>query len=325
MKNRQSKISIVIPAHNETSGLRIFLRTVDKVIQNLNDHIWEFVFVDDGSTDSTWEVINDLSRTDRRVKGVRLSRNFGKEVALTAGAESVDNADAVIFIDADLQHPPSIIPELVKQWEEGFQIVSAQRKTIQYSMVREFGSTLFYFMLRRYSDLDIQSKASDFRLLDKKVIQALLMFKEHNRFFRGIIDWMGFKKTSIIFDAPQRVDGDSTFTFRKLFNLAINSFTSFSLLPLRITGYLGLAITSTTTILLVYMVSAHLIFAITVYTPLAYFVVFNTFLFGIVLSALGLIGLYVGYIHTEVIGRPIFLIQEKVGFVSPCPPSTPSS
>jgi polyisoprenyl-phosphate glycosyltransferase len=325
MNNRQSKISIVIPAHNETSGLRLFLHTVDKVIQNLNEHIWEFVFVDDGSTDSTWEIINDLSRTDRRVKGVRLSRNFGKEVALTAGAESADNADAVIFIDADLQHPPSIIPELVKQWKEGFQIVSAQRKSIQYSMVREFGSTLFYFMLRRYSDLDIQPKASDFRLLDKKVIQALLMFKERNRFFRGIIDWMGFKKTSIIFDAPQRVDGDSTFTFRKLFSLAINSFTSFSLLPLRITGYLGLAITSITTILLIYMVSAHLIFAITIYTPLAYFVVFNTFLFGIVLSALGLIGLYVGYIHTEVIGRPIFIIQEKVGFVSQCPPSAPSS
>lgn len=325
MNNRQSKISIVIPAHNEARGLCLFLHTVDKVIQNLNDHIWEFVFVDDGSTDSTWKVINDLSRSDRRVKGVRLSRNFGKEVALTAGAESVDNADAVIFIDADLQHPPSIIPDLVKQWKEGFQIVSAQRKSIQYSVVREFGSTLFYFMLRRYSDLDIQPKASDFRLLDKKVIQALLMFKEHNRFFRGIIDWMGFKKTSIIFDAPQRADGDSTFTFRKLFSLAINSFTSFSLLPLRITGYLGLAITSTTTILLMYMVSAHLIFAITIYTPLAYFVVFNTFLFGIVLSALGLIGLYIGYIHTEVIGRPIFLIQEKVGFLSQCPPSTPSN
>ena len=315
MDTRTRTVVIIVPAHNESTNLKKFLNKVHDEVQDLKNYVWEFVFVDDGSNDDTWRTIEELSRENLRVKGICLSRNFGKEMAMTAGIEVIDNPDAVIFMDADLQHPPSAIPQLIRQWELGFQIVTARRKSIQYSVLREAGSNLFYFMLNRFSKLDIQSKATDFRLLDNQVLQVLQTFPERNRFFRGIIDWMGFKKTSIEFNAPARTSGESTFSVKALFSLAINSFTSFSLMPLRLTGYLGLAVTTISSLLFLYMVIAHLVLGITLFTPLAYFVVFNTLLFGIVLAALGMIALYIGNIHTEVVGRPLYIIQDRVGFI----------
>ena len=316
MNEKKRSITFVVPAYNEENNIRRFHEETNKVTLGLNNYTFEFVFIDDGSNDSTWRVIKELSDLDSTVKGLRLSRNFGKEMALTAGIiEWTKSSDAVIFMDADLQHPPSIIPKLIQQWELGFQIVTTQRKSIRYSIWREMGSNLFFFMLNRFSKLSIQHKATDFRLLDRKVLEVLQTFPERNRFFRGIIDWMGFKKTSITFDSPDRITGKSTFSINNLFNLAINSFTSFSLMPLRITGYLGLAVTTASSLLFLYMVTTHLVLGITLFNKLAYFVVFNTLLFGIVLASLGLIALYIGNIHTEVSGRPLYIVQERVGFV----------
>ena len=257
-----------------------------------------------------------MSNSHKSVRGVRLSRNFGKELALTAGVlESTEELDAVILMDADLQHPPSTIPHLVQQWESGHQIVTTQRKSIRYSMWREIGSNFFYFMLNNFSKLNIQQKATDFRLLDQQVVKVIKDFPERNRFFRGIIDWVGFKKTSITFDSPDRTGGKSTFSFNGLFNLAVNSFTSFSLMPLKVTGYLGVAVTTISGVLFFYMVISHLVLGLTLFSKLAYFVVFNTLLFGIVLVALGLIAWYIGNIHTEVSGRPLYIVQDRAGFI----------
>ena len=313
---KKNKIAIIVPAYNEEDNLRIFFKETNEIIQNLEDYTWEFIFIDDGSDDSTWKIIGEISNFHKSVRGVRLSRNFGKELALTAGVlESTEELDAVILMDADLQHPPSAIPQLVQQWESGHQIVTAQRKSIRYSMWRKIGSTFFYFMLNNFSKLNIQQKATDFRLLDQQVVKVIKDFPERNRFFRGIIDWVGFKKTSIIFDSPGRTGGKSTFSFNGLFNLAVNSFTSFSLMPLRITGYLGVAVTTIASILFLYMIITHLVLGFTVFTKLAYFVVFNTLLFGIVLVALGLIAWYIGSIHTEVSSRPLYIVQDRVGFI----------
>ena len=313
---KKNKIAIIVPAYNEEDNLRIFFKETNEIIQNLEDYTWEFIFIDDGSDDSTWRIIDEMSNFHKSVRGVRLSRNFGKELALTAGVlESTEELDAVILMDADLQHPPSAIPQLVQQWESGHQIVTTQRKSIRYSMWREIGSNFFYFMLNNFSKLNIQQKATDFRLLDQQVVKVIKDFPERNRFFRGIIDWVGFKKTSIIFDSPDRTGGKSTFSFNGLFNLAVNSFTSFSLMPLRVTGYLGVAVTTISGILFLYMVISHLVLGLTLFTKLAYFVVFNTLLFGIVLVALGLIAWYIGSIHTEVSGRPLYIVQDRVGFI----------
>ena len=316
MNGKKHQITFIIPAYNEENNIRRFYEETNKATLGLNNYTCEFVFIDDGSNDSTWQVISEISNLNSAVKGLRLSRNFGKEMALTAGIiEWTKFSDAVIFMDADLQHPPSVIPKLIQQWELGFQIVTAQRKSIRYSMWREMGSNFFFFMLNRFSKLNIQHKATDFRLLDRKVLEVLQTFPERNRFFRGIIDWMGFEKASITFDSPGRITGKSTFSFNNLFNLAVNSFTSFSLMPLRITGYLGLAVTTVSSLLFLYMIITHLVLGLTLFTKLAYFVVFNTLLFGIVLASLGLIALYIGNIHTEVSGRPLYIIQERVGFI----------
>lgn len=288
------------------------MAAVDQVLSRVSGYDWEIIFVDDGSVDDSWEVIKTLAREDSKVRGVRLSRNFGKEIALTAGAESVNDSAAVIFMDADLQHPPAIIPELVAKWEEGFQIVATRRVSIEYSRLRKFGARLFYYMLNRFSSIRIEPYSTDYRLLDRDVLDVLKTFEERTRFFRGLIDWMGFKKTHVEFRAPKRDNGYSTFNFNRLATMAINSFTVFSLLPLRITGFLGVGVMILTLLLLGYMVISQG-FLGAIYTPLAYFMVFNTFLFGVVLAAMGMIALYIGHIHTEVVRRPLYIIQEEVG------------
>jgi dolichol-phosphate mannosyltransferase len=308
------KITLIIPVYNEADNINAFYEATSAVVEELDNYTWELLFVNDGSKDNSWEIIKQLAQRDARVKGICLSRNFGKEIALTAGAESVNDADAVIFIDADLQHPPALIPELLARWEEGFHIVATLRKNIQYSMVRKLGAKLFYHLLNRFSNIDIKPNSTDFRLLDKKVLSVLHTFEERTRFFRGMIDWMGFKKTYVEFSAPDRLEGNSTFNFRNLVNLALAAFTSFSLFPLKIAGYLGVTIIFFTMLLIAYMLFSHC-FLGEVYTILAYFVVLNTFLFGVVLAAIGLIALYIGHIHTEVVKRPLYIVQEEVGLI----------
>ncbi len=312
--DQRKKIALVVPAFNESENLLQFFKEAKNATHGLGSYCWEFVFVNDGSSDNTWEIIEEMACDDPRVKGVRLSRNFGKEIALTAGMEAVTDADAVIFIDADLQHPPALIAKLVAEWECGYLIVATQREAIQYSLIREAGSRFFYYMLKNFSDLEIHSKATDFRLLDKEVLNVLKTFEERTRFFRGLIDWMGFKKTFVTFSAPDRAQGKSTFSLGDLTRMAINSFTTFSLVPLRITGWLGLTVVSLSLVTLFYMIITQFMWEGILYTPLAFFVVFNTLLFGVVLAALGLIALYIGHIHTEVIRRPLYIVQNKIGF-----------
>ncbi|HEC14828.1 MAG TPA: glycosyltransferase [Rhodospirillales bacterium] len=309
---KKKRIGVVVPAYNEALNIEKFVEETGKVLDSLDGLDWHIRFVDDGSADSTWKIINELTLKNPKITGVRLSRNFGKEVALTAGAESLSNVDAVIFMDADLQHPPEIIPELVAKWKEGFQVVSTKRESIDYGLARTIGAKLFYGFLSRYSNTDITPFGTDFRLLDAKVLEVLCTLKERTRFFRGLIDWIGFERCNVTFSAPSRSDGVSTFKFKDLFNLAINSMTSFSLLPLRITGYLGILIVIFSSLVMIYMVGADVL-DMNVFTPLAYFMVLNSFLIGVVLVGLGLIALYIGHIHTEVVQRPLYVIRETVG------------
>ncbi len=309
---KPGKISLVVPVYNEGRGLRALWASVSQVMNSL-DYDWELVLVDDGSRDDSWDVIRALSGEFPRVKGVMLSRNFGKELALTAGVESAQDADAVICLDADLQHPPALIPEMVAKWEEGYEIVATIRESVaDYSMLKTLGSKGFYWFMRKFTDLDIPPNSTDFRLLDKKVVETLKRFTEGSRMFRGLIDWMGYKKTYLPFAAPARSEGAPAYSFKKLFNLAINSFTSFSLVPLRFVGYLGALIVAVTAPLLLVMAAGNYLWGANI-TALAFFTVFNTLLIGVVLCALGMISLYIGHIHTEVVNRPLYIVRERSG------------
>jgi dolichol-phosphate mannosyltransferase len=311
---QRNRISIIVPIYNEASNIEPLYDKIKGVFESLPAYDWDIVYVDDGSSDNSWEVIKNLSEKDPRTSGLSLSRNFGKEMALTAGLGNISNADAVITIDADLQHPPDKIPEFIYQWRNGSEIVVGIRKSVSgYSLIKKIGSKLFYSIMRLCSDVDIPPNSTDFRLLDKKIIETFNRFSERTRMFRGLIDWMGFNKTFLEFSAPARQNGNHpSYSYKKLAQLAINSITSFSLFPLRMTGYFGVVVSILSGVLLSYMMVTDF-FNTQVYTPKAYFLVFNTLLVGIMLSAMGLISLYIGHIHTEVLGRPLYIIREKVG------------
>ena len=313
MNHIKKKITLIVPVFNEGKGLYTFYEKVTEVLVGLSDYQWKIVFVDDGSQDNSWQIITELADNNQHIKGLLLSRNFGKEIALTAGVESVNaSTDAVIFMDADLQHPPELIPQLLQKWEQDFEVVATIRQEVaDYSFIKRIGSRLFYSLMARFSEVDIAPNSTDYRLLDKKVVAVLCQFTERTRMFRGLIDWMGFSKTYITFSAPPRNTGVATYSLHKLFNLAINSLTTFSLLPLRITGYLGLFTLISSGLLLFYMLFTQLL-GLSFYTHLAFFVIFNTFLLGILMSGLGLVALYIGHIHTEVVKRPIYIIRKKI-------------
>ena len=311
------KIAIVVPVYREAANLMALYARLESATSNLKQYKWEYIFVNDGSPDHSYEVLTKLSGEASNVRVLDLSRNFGKEIALTAGAHEARDSDALICIDADLQHPPEIIPQLVAQWEAGAEVVVTIRTSIEKQpLFRRLGSSLFYWIISKSSSFEMIPKTTDFRLYDRKVITAFCHATERGRMFRGIMDWMGFRRAYIEFSADARVEGEAGYSFFKLWNLAINSITSFSLWPLRITGYLGVLITATSSLLLLWMAGNILFRTNYGYTSLALVVVINTFLIGIVLISIGLVALYVGTIHTEVINRPLFIVRERLGQAS---------
>jgi len=304
------KITILIPVFNEMENVLIIYDAVRVEFDKLQEYSWDMLFVDDGSSDETWERILKLSADKGNVAGIQLSRNFGKEMALTAGVEHVSGVDAVLCMDADLQHPPTLIPQIIKKWEEGYEVVACVRESCEdYSYLKRIGSAFFYSAMIRFSTLKLTKGSTDFRLLDKKVVDSLLQINERNRIFRGITDWVGFSKAQVSFCAPARGEGSSSFNFKKLAGLGITSFTYFSLFPLKVLGVSGGIIMGGGFLLLMYMFLAGL-FKQNAFTPLAYFVVFNSFLAGIILVAISLLAVYVGQIHREVLGRPKYIIRK---------------
>lgn len=305
-------ISILIPCFNEADNIELLYKALEENCTKIHDYNFEYVFVDDGSRDCTVDMIKAIAMSDPKVKLIELSRNFGKEIALTAGIQTIDS-DALIIMDSDLQHPPQLISTFIEKWNEGFDIVATKRLLIEKrSKIKVFGSFLFHKIMSFVSDTEMISGSTDYRLLDKKVVDELKKFTERNRLVRGLIDWLGFDKTYIEFVAPDRVHGVPGYTISKLFQLAVNSLTSFSLLPLKIAGYLGALISVLSLLMLTLMVLDGFIFSYFNFSTISYVIVANTLLIGTVLISLGFIALYIGNIHVEVTNRPIYIIKNKV-------------
>ncbi|OGS41350.1 MAG: hypothetical protein A2506_13660 [Elusimicrobia bacterium RIFOXYD12_FULL_66_9] len=308
-------ITIVIPVYRESKNLSALYKRLEQVTAGLTSVQWDYIFVDDGSPDDSMSVLRGLAEKNPKVKVIGFSRNFGKEIALSAGVHAAGRADAVICLDADLQHPPELIPEMVAAWRLGADIVATIRTSIaKQPLLRRLGSSLFYGLMNRMSGVEMVSKTTDFRLYDKKVVEVFRQVTERSRLFRGIMDWMGFKKVYVKFRAGARTEGNSSFSYAKLLNLAIQSLTSFSLFPLRMTGYLGVFITLSSGLLLARMLFARFVSNPLLFTPLAIVVVINTLLIGIVLMSVGMVALYIGTIHTEVVNRPLYIVRERVNF-----------
>ena len=304
-------ISIVIPVCNEEKNIPLIFAEIRDVFQGIT-YDFEVIFVNDGSTDNSLLEIMKLSREDSRVKGLDFSRNFGKEPATSAGCHFADG-DAVITIDADLQHPPALILKFLELWESGVEVVYTVRienKNVRWT--KDISSKLFYWLFNKVSEVPTESGTTDFRLMDRKVIRVFRNFPERERMFRGMIDWMGYRRARVEFVARDRVNGTATYSYRKLFDLALNSLTSFSLLPLRMAAYFGTFITFLSGLLLTGMLVTRWFFDSTMFSPIAILAVGNIFLIGIVLVSLGLIALYIARIHGEVINRPLYIVRESV-------------
>lgn len=304
-------VSIVVPLFNEAKNVEPLLRELQQVTSAIEGTTWEYVFVDDGSRDDSFLVLARLADADTKVKVVSLARNFGKEIALTAGV-TYSLGDAVITMDADLQHPPALLPELVAKWRDGADVVvAARRTTSRKTIVRRISSRLFSMIERALSGNErIEEGGTDYRLIDRKVRAAFLLVRERRRAYRQIVDWLGFLRATVTFDAGQRYEGRSTYSLPKLWNLAIDMIVTRSSVPLRLLLYVGCLISMASAVSLSWMFLAiHYVDPRFYYTPLAQATVFNTLLIGVLLTAIGVLGLYIARIHDEVLARPLFAVR----------------
>ncbi len=306
------KISILIPCYNEEQSLPLLYPELVKLMSGNPDYEWELMFVNDGSKDDTLSVLQRLRQQDSRVNYVDLSRNFGKEAAMLAGFDHV-TGDCMVIIDADLQHPPTLIPEMIKWWEQGYDDVYAKRKTRgKESWLRKRLSLLFYQILQRSSRFNVLQNVGDFRLLDRSCINALKMLRESERYTKGMYSWIGFKKKDVEFEQGDRIAGESSWSYKQLFSFAIDGITSFTSAPLRISTIIGFVVSLCAFLYMIYVFIKSLIYGDPVqgYPTL---VILILFLGGIQLLSLGIIGEYIGRIYNETKNRPDYIVREVNG------------
>ena len=305
-------ISILVPSYNEAQSLELLHKEIVRVISTLENYKWEILFVNDGSRDNTMEVIKGLREKDGRISYVDLSRNFGKENAMLAGFDHA-KGDAVIIMDADLQHPPAVIPEMIQKWEEGYDDVYAQRKTRgKESWLRKKLTKSYYRLLQGSSRVDVLPNVGDFRLLDRKCIDALCQMRESGRYTKGMYCFIGFKKTGVEFETQDRVSGESSMSYKKLINLALEGITSYTTAPLRWATFIGLIVSVFAFAYMVFVLVKAALYG----DPVAGYPTLLTvilFIGGVQLLTIGIIGEYLAKVFVEVKKRPVYIIKEYKG------------
>lgn len=307
MKRR--KVSILIPTYNEEEVLKPLYERLINLAKQASDYNFEFLFVNDGSKDRTLSIIQEYGHQDERVAYVNLSRNFGKEIAMIAGLDHV-TGDATVIIDADLQDPPELIPKMIKYWEEGYDDVYAKRRNrAGESWFKKITSHLYYKTLQRLTNVPIQKDTGDFRLLNKRCVEALRLFRESQRNAKGMFSWIGYKKKEIIYDRDPRYAGQTKWNYLKLINLAIDGITSFTTAPLRVSSVLGIIISLVAFIYILFLVFRTIFIGndLAGYPSMMAVILF---LGGIQLVSLGVIGEYIGRIFNETKHRPLYLVDE---------------
>jgi polyisoprenyl-phosphate glycosyltransferase len=304
------KVSIIIPCHNEQDNIQKIYSALTDIFKICPAYEFEILMIDDGSIDNTLYEIKKISEKDKQVFYISLSRNFGKENAMLAGFDNV-SGDCTIIMDADMQHPPTLIPDMLKLWEEGYDDVYAERiNRGKESILRKKLSLLYYSILNRLAKTDVLPNVGDFRLLDRKCIESLKLIRETQRYTKGLYCWIGFKKKKIMFNQNDRVSGTSSFNFRKLLDLAIEGIISYTTAPLKFSTILGMLVSLAAFIYMCYVLTKTILYG----DPVQGFptlIIVILFLGGIQLISLGIIGEYLSRIFYETKNRPIYIVKEK--------------
>jgi polyisoprenyl-phosphate glycosyltransferase len=303
--------SIVIPIYNEQENIPELYRRIKNVIDTFNDTV-ELIFVDDGSKDSSFSLLNQIQKNDQRVKLIRFSRNFGQQTAITAGIDHT-TGNAVLLMDGDLQDPPEVFPKFIEKWREGFEVVYAVRSKRQENFLKRIAYFLFYRILRKLSYLDIPLDSGDFCLMDKRVVDTIKNIPERHRFIRGLRSWAGFRQTGLEYERDKRYAGRPKYTLAKLVGLAYDGIFAFSSAPLRFAVFSGFVLSGIAFLgglFVIYRKIAHKIDIV----GWASTIVVIMFLGGLILATLGIIGEYIGRIYDEVKQRPLYVVRDKIGF-----------
>ena len=309
MKNKPT-FTIIAPIYNEVENIPLLYTRVSEVMAQTGEP-WEFVMVDDGSSDGSTEAILELKAQDEKVNPVIFARNFGHQIAVTAGLD-YSRGEAVIIIDADLQDPPEVILDLIKKWKEGFEVVYAVRsKRVGETWFKLFTASAFYRLIQRITDVNIPMDTGDFRLLDRKVVQVLNGMREKHRFLRGMSVWVGFKQTGVEYERAERFAGETKYPLKKMIRFASDAITGFSYFPLQLAMYLGfittgISIISILVVLVLFLAGSQAFFgqATTLIAVL--------FLGGVQLISIGLLGEYIGRLYDEAKGRPLYITRENL-------------
>ena len=309
------KISVVIPMYYEEEVVDICYKRVVNNLKKLSDkYSYEIIFINDGSKDSTLEILKKIASNDDNVKIISFSRNFGHQAAVTAGIRNV-TGDAVIIMDADLQDPPELFEGMIEKWEKGYEVVYGKRKTREgESIFKLLTARMFYNTLNKLSEIEIPKDTGDFRLVDRKVIDVIATLPEHNKFLRGLFSWVGFNQYAYEYNRVNRVAGKTKYPFKKMFKLATDGILSFSAKPLKIVGAIGIFSVIVSIIILIYSIVSYM-FKLNSLTPgWTSIMCTMTFIGGIILISLWMIGEYIARIYEESLGRPEYIIDELINF-----------
>jgi glycosyltransferase involved in cell wall biosynthesis len=306
------RYTVIAPCWNEEGNLPELYRRIKEVLEQTNEP-WELLLINDGSTDRTAELMRELNQTDPRVHFVEFARNFGHQLAVTAGMDYA-LGDAVVLIDSDLQDPPELILEMIEKWKQGYQVVYAIREERKgETWFKLFTAKLFYRIIYRITDVDIPLDTGDFRLMDRQVVAQMQKMREHHRFIRGMTSWVGFKQTGVYYVREERFAGETKYPIRKMVRFAITAITGFSIFPLQLATFLGFIIALLSAIFILVVIIARLSGG-HAFEGQATTLVMVLFLGSIQLISLGIVGEYLGRIYDEVRGRPLYVVNEAVGF-----------
>lgn len=302
------EITIIAPIFNEIENLPVLYQRITEVLDG-SGFSWELILVDDGSTDGSTEIIRELSKKDQRIRPVIFARNFGHQIAVTAGLD-YSQGNAVVIIDADLQDPPEVILEMITKWREGYEVVYAVRSEREgESFFKKITASLFYRLIFRITDVKIPLDTGDFRLMDRKVVNVMNSMREHHRFLRGMSAWVGFKQVGVTYKRAARLSGETKYPLKKMMKLALTAITGFSYVPLQIATYMGF-ISAGISLIAIPVVALLRILGSQQFIGQATTLIAVLFLGGVQLISLGILGEYIGRIYDEVKGRPLYIISE---------------